>query len=263
MYCSAIVVVGMWDPAEYLRFSDFRDRPAHDLLNRVTASTARRVVDLGCGAGNLTGLLTERWPTAVLEALDSSPEMVEAAVEAGVPAHVLDAREWMPEPDTDVVMCNAVLQWVPGHLELVRGWLRALPAGAWFAMQVPGNFDAAAHRAVYELIAEPGWSAELASLLREPDRVSSPTEYAEALADERVELDVWETTYVHRLRGRDPVLAWLGGTALRPIKSALDERRWQRFIEALAPRLRERYPRRCDGSTWFPFRRIFVVAHCR
>ncbi|RCW40773.1 trans-aconitate 2-methyltransferase [Halopolyspora algeriensis] len=253
----------MWDPRKYLEFSEYRDRPAHDLLVRVGADTARRVVDVGCGSGNLTPLLAARWPEAVIEAIDASSEMVQAARANGIDARLEDVRDWQPAPDTDVALCNAVLQWVPDHVELLRAWLRALPERAWFAFQVPGNFDAPAHRTLRELAGESGWSQRLAGVLREPDCVLAAVDYADAIADLDIEVDAWETTYVHRLRGEDPVLEWLSGTALRPVRSVLGDEQWQRFRTELTPRLRAAYPQRTDGTTWFPFRRIFVVAHRR
>jgi trans-aconitate 2-methyltransferase len=250
----------MWDPGKYLSFSDQRDRPVHDLLPRIQPETVRRVVDLGCGAGNLTPLLARRWPEAVVEALDSSPEMVRAAQARGIDARVGDVRDWQPRPDTDVVLCNAVLQWVPEHVDLLRKWLPALPTGAWFAFQVPGNFEAPAYTLTRELAAEPEWRECTYGLLR-ADSVLAPTGYVDVIAELGVAVDAWETTYVHRLGGEDPVLEWISGTALRPIRASLDDEQWQRFRAALAPRLRAAYPRRADGTTLFPFRRIFVVAH--
>ncbi|MEU6131405.1 trans-aconitate 2-methyltransferase [Saccharopolyspora sp. NPDC047091] len=248
----------MWDPQKYLSFSEQRDRPAHDLLARVPQRSARRVVDLGCGAGNLTRLLTDRWPGAAVEATDSSPQMVEAARGNGVDARLQDVRDWRPESDTDVVLCNAVLQWVPEHVELLRGWLPALPAGASFAFQVPGNFESPSYRAIREVLAEQGLDVD--GLLR-TDSVLAPAEYADVLADLGAEVDAWETSYAHRLSGPDPVLEWVTGTALRPVRAALAEPDWQRFRAALAERLRTDYPARPDGTTWFPFRRIFAIAH--
>ncbi|QFZ17326.1 trans-aconitate 2-methyltransferase [Saccharothrix syringae] len=248
----------MWDPAEYLAFADHRSRPFHDLLARVGATEPRRVVDLGCGPGNLTATLVSRWPSAVVEALDSSPEMVAAARERGLAARVADVGSWEPAPDVDVVVTNAVLQWVPGHEELLRGWVRALPSGAWLAVQVPGNFDGPSHRLVRELVAE-GWPG-LSGLLRESP-VLDAVGYAEVLSEAAV--DAWETTYVQRLEGEDAVLGWISGTALRPVRAALGERGWEEFRAALAPRLRAAYPRRDDGTTWFPFRRVFAVARVR
>ena len=250
-----------WDPALYLSFDDHRSRPFHDLLARVGATSPRRVVDLGCGPGHLTGLLALRWPDAVVTALDSSADMVTAARERGISAEQADVVGWMPEPDTDVVITNAVLQWVPTHLRLLPRWIAALPTDAWFALQVPGNFAAPSHALVRELLDQPRWRGVVD--LRGDDAVPEPGGYAELLAGTGAALDVWESTYVHRLTGTDPVLEWISGTALRPVRDALSATDYAEFRAELAPRLRGAYPHRPDGSTWFPFRRIFAVAHIR
>jgi trans-aconitate 2-methyltransferase len=247
-----------WDPTAYLTFDDHRSRPFHDLLARIGATEPRRVVDLGCGPGHLTGLLSARWPGAEIDALDSSPEMVENARARGVPARQADVRDWQPGPTDDVVVTNAVLQWVPEHAELLVRWLGEMPKGGWFAMQVPGNFSAQSHALVRELLAEPAWSGRVQ--VRDELAVAPPADYADSVAAVGAEVDAWETTYLHRLTGPDAVLAWISGTALRPVRAALEDAEWDRFRAELAPRLREAYPPRPDGTTWFPFRRIFLVA---
>jgi trans-aconitate 2-methyltransferase len=246
-----------WDPAAYLAFDDHRARPFHDLLARITAREPRRVVDLGCGPGNLTALLATRWPGAVVEALDSSQEMVEAARARGIDAHRADVVGWTPAPGTDVVISNAVLHWVPQHRDLLPRWLAALEPGAELAMQVPGNFGAPSHVLIRELAAE--WDLQL----RGEGAVAEPTEYAALLAATGAHVDVWETTYLHPLTGPDPVLEWIGSTALRPVRDALDERAYREFRAELAPRLRAAYPAQPEGTTWFPFRRIFAIARVR
>ncbi|MGH4019338.1 MAG: trans-aconitate 2-methyltransferase [Pseudonocardiaceae bacterium] len=248
----------MWDPDIYLAFGDHRARPFHDLLARVAARRPRRVVDLGCGPGTLTPLLARRWPDAQLEALDGSAEMVAAARERGVPAELGDVCSWSPVPDVDVVVCNAVLQWVPGHGALLRRWLAELPDQAWLALQVAANLAAPSHGVVRQLAAEPRWRELLD--LREPDAVLEPAGYAALLESCGTEVDVWETTYLHRMTGHDPVLDWITGTALRPVRSALSAQEWSAFRAELAPRLRAAYPAGAGGVTWFPFRRIFAVA---
>lgn len=246
-----------WDPALYLDFDDHRSRPFHDLLTRVGAVEPRRVVDLGCGPGHLTPALSARWPGAQVAAFDSSAEMVAAARERGIEAELADARDWAPAPDTDVVITNAVLQWVPEHPALLPRWLDALPPGAWFALQVPGNLDAPSHASVRELLDEPRWRG--LTDLRDGTAVLDPAGYADLLAGAAA-VDAWETTYLQRLTGEDPVLAWISSTALRPVRDALPEADYRAFRAELAPRLRTAYPARPDGSTWFPFRRIFAVA---
>jgi trans-aconitate 2-methyltransferase len=246
-----------WDPAAYLAFDDHRARPFHDLLHRVAADAPRRVVDLGCGPGNLTVLLAARWPDAVLEAVDSSAEMVAAARERGIDARRGDVADWSPAPDTDVVVSNAVLHWVPQHRTLLPRWLAALPPGAELAVQVPGNFAAPSHTEVVALLAEPRWAGAVPPT---EVGVGAPAEYAALLAATGAQVDVWETTYLHRLTGADPVLGWIGSTTLRPVRDALDDGDYARFRAELAPRLRAAYPAQPDGTTWFPFRRIFAVA---
>jgi trans-aconitate 2-methyltransferase len=249
----------VWDPDKYLSYAGLRARPFVELVARSGAAAPRRVVDLGCGAGNLTGLLAERWPGAAVEAYDSSPEMVAKARESGVDARLADVRDWTPAPDTDVVVSNAVLHWVPDHRELLRRWVGALPPGAWLAVQVPGNFTSPSLVLSRELAAEPDWAPRLAGTLLGPDAVEPARGYADLLAAAGCAVDAWETTYVQRLEGPDAVLEWITGSSLHQVRGALGED-WPRFRAQLAPRLHEAYPPRPDGTTWFEFRRVFAVA---
>ncbi|WP_089155713.1 trans-aconitate 2-methyltransferase [Micromonospora sp. NBS 11-29] len=253
----------MWDPSTYLRYRDERSRPFHDLLARVAATQPRAVVDLGCGPGTLTATLVDRWPASRITGLDSAPEMIARATALDTPVTfaVGDVRDWRPTPDVDVLLGNAVLQWVPDHRDLLVRWAAELPAGAWLAFQVPGNFAAPSHRALHEVAARDRWRDPLAGLLREAP-VDEPTGYAALLTDAGCAVDAWETTYVHLLptAGPDhPVLTWMEGTALRPVRAALDAAGWAGFRAELGVRLAEAYPVR-QGQVYFPFRRIFVVA---
>ncbi|GAB2616030.1 putative trans-aconitate 2-methyltransferase [Paractinoplanes abujensis] len=248
----------MWDPAVYRRFGSERSRPFFDLAARVGAERPRAVTDLGCGPGELTLTLAERWPGARLTGVDSSPEMIEKALAHGGPAEfrVGDVREWRPGPDVDVLITNATLQWVPEHRDLLVRWARELAPGAWLAMQVPGNFGAPSH----VLLREVGQRYGLSEVLREAP-VDEPAGYAALLTGAGAEVDAWETTYLHLLpvAGEHPVLRWMEGTALRPVKAALDDNAWQSFRADLARKLSGAYPA-TGPYVAFPFRRIFVVA---
>ncbi|BBY18169.1 trans-aconitate 2-methyltransferase [Mycolicibacterium litorale] len=251
----------MWNPEVYLSFADHRGRPFVDLVARIGADAPRRVVDLGCGPGNLTTTLSRRWPSAVIEAWDNSPEMVAAARERGVDAELGDVRDWTPQPDTDVVLSNATLHWVSEHPQLLTRWAAALAPGSWVAMQVPGNFDAPSHESVRRLANEEPWAALLHGIPFAADNVvETPAGYAGLLTDAGCTVDAWETTYVHELTGDHPVLDWITGTALRPVRSRLTDAQWDDFRAELIPLLDEAYPARPDGRTFFPFRRVFVVA---
>ncbi|MGJ0120205.1 trans-aconitate 2-methyltransferase [Williamsia sp. MIQD14] len=211
--------------------------------------------------GTLTVGLAARWPNALIEATDTSPEMVAAARDRGVDARLQDVRDWHPTPDTDVVISNATLQWVPEHRELLRRWVRELHPGAHLAFAVPGNFEFPSHRIIRSVAGSPRWRDMLSQIdFRGGDTVDDPTGYATLLADAGCAVDAWETTYIQRLTGDNPVLEWVTGTALTPVRSALVDDDWEAFRADLAPELSAAYPRRSDGTTFFPFRRIFVVA---
>jgi trans-aconitate 2-methyltransferase len=250
-----------WDPEQYQRFGDERARPFADLLARVAAHAPRRVVDLGCGPGTTTALLADRWPTAQIEGIDSSPEMIAAAPSTDrVSFRVGDVASWQPAGDVDVIVSNATLQWVPSHRALVARWAAALPAGGWLAFQVPGNFDSPSHTVLRSLAKSPRWAPALSGVLRHDDAVGTPASYAQLLLAAGLAVDAWETTYLHVLPGPDPVLQWLRGTALRPVIAALAPPECERFEAELATHLRIVYPP-AESGTLFPFRRIFAVAH--
>ncbi len=253
----------MWDPDVYLRFADERSRPFFDLIGRIDAKEPATVVDLGCGPGTLTVHLATRWPRATVIGLDSSAEMIAAAQGLGSPVRfgVADVTDWHAD-GADVVVANAVLQWVPAHDALLARWVGELPVGATLAFQVPGNFDAPSHRAIREVAALPRWGGRFDGTLRGTDAVSDPVDYAQRLVDLGCSVDAWETTYLHQLPvagDEHPVLRWVEGTALRGVRATVDHEDWAFIRSELSTRLADAYPVH-SGRVWFPFRRVFVVA---
>jgi trans-aconitate 2-methyltransferase len=251
--------VHTWDPDRYLTYADERGRPYVELLARVDASDPAMVVDLGCGPGNLTALLVERWPGARVVGLDTSAEMIEKA-RATTPAvdfRVADLRDWATGDDrVDVLVSNATLQWVPGHLELLPRLVSQVAPGGWFAFQVPGNHDQPSHVLLHELGADPRFAAYTQGLPRPFSH--DPVVYAEALQDLGLRVDAWETTYLHVLSGEDPVFTWVSGTGARPTLTALPDDLREEFTTEYKQRLREAYPPGPHGTV-LPFRRVFVV----
>ncbi len=247
-----------WDPERYLAYADERGRPFVELVARVGATAPRRVVDLGCGPGNLTALLKARWPDAEVAGVDSSPEMVAAARSvAGVDFSVGDLRSWRPDEPVDVLVSNATLQWVPGHLDLLPDLVGHVAPGGWLAFQVPGNFDEPSHTLRRDLAAEPAYAAFTAGVAT-PDAFDAAT-YLERLAGLGCTVDAWETTYLHVLTGDDPVFTWVSGTGARPTLQALPDDLRPAFEDELKRRLRAAYPAGPAGVV-LPFRRVFVVA---
>ena len=254
-----------WNPSTYLEFAAERARPFHDLMARVHPESPEMVVDLGCGPGNLTRTLVDRWPTATVLGVDSSPAMIEAAAQEPSAARlrfiVGDLRDWTPEAPVDVLVSNATLQWVPGHLALLPrlvGWVRP---GGWFAFQVPANFGDPSHTAMSEVATSPRWAASFESSDQAHLAVEPASTYLELLADLGCTVDAWESTYLHVLPGNDAVVRWTSGTGLRPYLQALpDDAQRESFLVDYRILIDRAYPRHPWGTV-LPFRRVFVVAH--
>ena len=269
-----------WDPANYLQFADERGRPFADLTARIVAQSPASVVDLGCGPGNLTALLAERWPDADVEGVDASPAMIAQAtpLASGRPARgraapgqpaggqpalgrlhftLADLREWRPTSAVDVIVSNATLQWVPGHRDLLPGLLSLLKPGGWLAFQVPGNFDQPSHRLLHDLAEQPPYREWTRGLER--PAAFGPESYLADLAGLGCRVQAWESTYLHVLDGPDPVFRWISATGARPVLAALPDELRPDFEATYKRRLIEAYPAQPFGTV-LPYRRVFVVA---
>jgi trans-aconitate 2-methyltransferase len=256
-----------WDPKLYLKFSDQRLRPALDLLDRVRVESPRVIYDLGCGAGNVTRTIAEKWPSASVFGVDDSREMLaQAAAEPGRVRWIdADIRAWSPAGGADLIYSNATLHWVDGHDALFPRLLGYLNPRGCLAVQMPLSWSAPSHRLMRETLANGGPEGKTLGTeqLRQSvarDWVAGPAVYYDLLAESAKGIDIWETEYLHVLEGGDPVLEWVKGTGLRPILDGLDHNERRTFLAEYGSRLRSAYPARPDGCTLYPFRRLFIVA---
>lgn len=250
----------VWNPRRYAEFAAERARPFLDLLGRVAAKAPRSVVDLGCGSGELTASLARRWPDADLLGLDSSPEMIERAQSHAGPRlrfAVGDLASWAPSRPVDVVVSNAALQWVPQHRALLPRLVDAVAPDGWLAFQVPGNFDSPSHLLLHALAGQEPYHRYATSLTRAA--AADPADYLADLIALGCEVDAWESTYAHVLRGPEAVWRWMAGTGARPVVQALPVSLRTDFERAYRAELAGAYPEQSWGTV-LPFRRVFVVA---
>lgn len=251
-----------WDPKLYEQFAAERLRPFQDLLHRVGHPDATDILDLGCGTGQTSRLLAEKFTRARVVGVDASPAMLEEARRRHASNRLTflqgDVREWEPDGPVDIVAANAVLHWIPNPKQILARIANWVEADGVLAFQVPTNRDSAASRLIREHAAREPWRKRLEGVPT-GRHVRPLKEYIRILEDVGFEIDAWETTYVHRLAGDDAVLQWLRATAFRPYVAALGDEA-EDWVAELAARLRAEYRER-NGRVTFPFRRRFVVAH--
>lgn len=254
-----------WSPREYLKFGDLRLRPALDLIEQIPIEAPAAVYDLGCGPGNITRMLAERWPGAKVTGIDTSPEMLAKAAEVSSDVSWVEDNiaDFDPAEPGDVIFSNAALHWLDDHASLFPGLFSHLNPGGVLAVQMPCNHASPSHVLLAETARSGPWRDLLEPLLR-PSPVANPDFYYDLLATEATAINIWESEYTQILDGDNPVLEWVRGTALKPLLDAFDKAGkadWKEaFIEEYSTRLNEAYPQRRDGRTLFPFRRIFVIA---
>lgn len=250
-----------WNPQAYEAFADHRMRPAIDLLSRVALESPRRIVDLGCGSGNVTLLLAQRWPTARILGLDGSSEMLALARSR---SKMIDWQEtelgtWQANEPFDLVYSNAALHWLPDHATLFPKLAKAVGEQGVLAVQMPSNFAAPSHALIHELALEAPYRTHLEHRLRH-DPVLEPGAYYGLLAKRFARVDIWTTEYLQVLQGENPVADWTRSTWLGGLLGALPEPLREPFEAEYRRRVLGAYPKREDGSTLFAFRRLFMVA---
>lgn len=253
-----------WNDAQYLKFADERTRPSRELLARIPLAAPKTVVDLGCGPGNSTELLWQRWPQAKVVGVDNSAEMLRRAAKdyPAVEWREADVASWTADEPVDVLFANAVLQWLPEHASLFPHLLRQVAPGGVLAVQVPRNFEQPSHRLMRET---PGpWRERFMSAkgaVRQTSPVDTPAFYYDLLAPHARRVDIWETAYEQVMPDAAAIVEWVKGTGLRPYLEALaDDAERARYTEAYLAAIDQAYPKRADGKRLFTFPRLFMVA---
>ncbi len=253
----------MWDREQYLRFMTARSKPFFDLLAKIPPREYRHIVDLGCGPGNLTRVLAEHWPGAVVTGVDNSPEMLAKVETLAIPGRLEfvhgDIAAWKPAEAVDLVFSNAVLQWVPDHEDVLASLAEMLDDKGTLAVQMPMHMNTPGKKAILDVAKRDRWRTTLAGVGLQPGCVKAAAWYISHLLDLGFHVEAWETTYMHLLPGDNPVLEWMKGTALRPLLERLTTEERAEFLCEVGSERQSAYPR-IGRLTLFPFPRLFFVA---
>jgi trans-aconitate 2-methyltransferase len=251
-----------WSAAQYVKFEEERTRPVRDLVARIPIADVASAADIGCGPGNSTEVLRERFPHAHIVGVDSSADMIDAAHKRlpGIAFEVADIRQWRPKQALDVILANAVLQWIPGHETLLPALIARLNPGGALAVQTPDNLDEPTHRLMREIAGTGPWAAKLKDAAKARAERRGAEWYFRLLRAHASHVDVWRTTYCHPLAGARAVVEWVKGTGLRPFIDPLDESEREAYLARYEAAIAEAYPAEADGTVLLPFPRLFFVA---
>jgi trans-aconitate 2-methyltransferase len=253
-----------WNPGLYRRYEDERTRPAAELLARVPLAHASLALDLGCGPGNSTQLLVQRFPAAQIIGIDNSPAMVRSAA-ARLPQvrfELADVASWEPQSRQrpDLIFANATLQWVPDHPRLLPWLFSLLAPDGVLAIQMPDNYQEPTRRLMRELADRAPWNAFLGDADQVRTQLLSIQGYYDLLVTEAARVDVWLTIYQHPMASAAAILEWLRATGLRPFLEPLSEQLRATFLAEYELRIDAAYPPRADGQRLLAFPRMFIVA---
>jgi trans-aconitate 2-methyltransferase len=252
-----------WSVAQYTKFEDERTRPVRDLLARIPTTAVATAADLGCGPGNSTELLQATFPDAIITAIDSSAEMIEASRKRlpGIRFELDDIAKWRNPGPFDVILANAALQWLPDHESLLPDLMRRLAPGGSLAVQIPDNLDEPAHCLMRQIAAEGPWAEKLTGASGARAVRRSADWYYRGLRASGTTVDIWRTTYYHPLAGgAEAVTEWFKGSGLRPFLDPLDASERSTFLTRYQSAIAHAYPALPDGTVLLPFPRLFFVA---
>ena len=252
-----------WSAEQYVAFEGERTRPVRDLLAAVPAGYGGRLIDLGCGPGNSTEVLSARYPEARVSGIDSSLDMIEAARKRlpKIEFSVGDIAAWCEPGAFDVILANAVLHWLPDHASLLPALVAKLVRGGALAVQMPDNLAEPAHRLMRETALQGPWAAKLAKAAETRTTLNDALWYFDVLRPHAARVDVWRTTYHHQLKGGvGAVVEWFKGSGLRPFLDPLDAGERTEYLRRYSAALAPFFPERPDGSVLLPFPRLFMVA---
>lgn len=252
-----------WSAQQYVKFEDERTRPVRDLLSAVPFMDAAQVVDIGCGPGNSTELLVARHPKAAALGFDSSSDMIDEARKRlpAVRFEIADVAAWASTQKWDLILANAVLQWLPDHDTLLPRLAGMLNPGGSLAVQMPDNLGEVTHLSMVEIAKNGPWAAKLAAAAEQRTGIASPTHYYKLLRGVSSRVDVWKTVYHFTLAGGPgAIVEWFKGTGLRPFLAPLTPDEAKEYLRRYEAAMAKAYPVQPDGSVLLPFPRIFMVA---
>ena len=251
-----------WSANQYTKFIKERTQPAIDLANKITISNPHNIIDIGCGPGNSTRVLADKFKDAYIVGADNSQNMLDKAKSQNPDLNFMmfDASKDFTDIKErfDVVFSNACIQWIPNHRELIKNMMGILNDGGVLAVQTPMNYKEPIHRIIEELVCSDKWKKYFPN----PRAFYNlkPEEYFDLLSKISSDFTIWETVYCHRMPSHESIMEWYKGTGLRPYLNELSEYDAEEFEREVYNEVVKAYPIQSNGEIIFRFPRFFFTA---
>jgi trans-aconitate 2-methyltransferase len=252
-----------WNPDLYLKFRKERTQPSVDLVARIELANPESIIDIGCGPGNSTRVLWERWPDSQVLGLDSSPPMIDKA-SAEYPGRrwkLGDARELPPDESFDLVFSNATIQWIPDHTRLIPHLVQLVRPGGALAVQIPLYREMPVYDVIATVSAAPRWKQQMEGC-DERWTFHGMGHYYDLVAPMTRTVSMWQTWYAHEMESHQSIVQMMSSTGMRQFLDRLGgEDDKAAFSREVLAGLREAYPEQKNGRVLYPFKRLFWIAY--
>ena len=251
-----------WNPEMYLKFSKERTQPSVDLVSRIDYNKPDSIIDIGCGSGNSTQVLYQKWPDSYIIGVDNSPAMIKRATEdyPDQKWFLFDAGKENMDRKFDIVFSNATIQWIPNHDELIKRFSGLLNQQGILAIQIPLFFDMPVSKSIAEVGNQPKWQYA-SNGIKELFTIHNEGYYYNLLSKYFNTIDIWVTDYFHIMDSQTSILDMIRTTGLKPyLERITDNKEKQEFENQVLIKIKQEYPSQSDGKVLFPFKRLFFVA---
>ena len=250
-----------WDSAQYLKFKKERTQPSIDLANRIPLSEPKRIIDIGCGPGNSTKVLLDKYPNADILGVDYSENMLKKAA-ANYPMLKFSAFDasseiWNLDKDYDIVFSNACIQWIPNHNELLRKMMSLLNDGGILAVQIPIQYNEPIYKIIQQVVSSQNQENRFS--YSNPLNILNDSEYYDILSEISKDFEIWTTTYYHRMKNHRDIVEWYKSTALKPYLDRLDEDGQKAFLADVYSEVLTQYKTQANGEVILRFPRLFFI----
>jgi len=252
-----------WNPDLYMQFSSERTQPSIDLIGKINQIEPKSIIDIGCGPGNSTQVLVNRWPKSQITGLDSSTAMIKKAKQDYPNQEwiVADALTYNPEIKYDIIFSNAVIQWIPNHEKLLTKFHENLTDNGIIAIQIPLFWDMPLGQIINNTAKDDRWKTKTESVSN-LFTIHDYSFYFDQLSELFNSIEMWETHYMHILNSHIAILEMMRSTGLKPCLERLDDdSEKNKFEEEVLKKIRNAYPIQKNGKVLLPFKRLFFIGY--